>query len=323
MKGGQVNMKHRIVWASCLFLLIAPFVAFGDERPDWSDDLRAAPADPQDDPMSLQGSGTQTSSGSSGFWIFPEPAPLEGRIATDRPAFSDTAALVPRGRFQIEGGYQFTYDRESKRRIRDHTFPELAFRTGLTDWLEFRAKWNGASLTELQDQITSRGGRRVTKEWHDDSGTDLNLGFKMPVLRDKEGLPNVSVITSLNVPTGGDTKSANNVVPEVKFPWNYAITNEFTAYGSYFARVNDGSNGQFFQNGVTLAGAYQVHDRVKLYLEYLGLYPGNRSEDCAHILSGGPIIFLTDNLSMDLRASVGLNEQAPDFQCSVGFGIRF
>jgi len=279
-------------------------------------------------PMSIESAATteentSSNSSSSGFWIFPSPAPMTDRIATDRPAFSDTASLVPRGRFQIEGGYQFTYDRESKRRIYDHTFPEIAFRTGLTDWLEFRMKWNGYSLSEISDVIKTPAGRRVRDEQHDDSGTDLNVGFKLPLLRGKEGLPNISVIPSLNLPTGGSGKSADNVVPEVKFPWNYAITKEWGVYGSYFARVNDGANGQFFQNGVTLATAYQVHDRVKLYLEYLGLYPGIRDEDCAHILSGGPIIWLTDNLSLDMRASVGLNEQAPDFQSSIGFGIRF
>ena len=282
-----------------------------------------------EEPMDLEQSETtvesteEVQSSSEGFWIFPSPAPLTGRIATDRPAFSDTASLVPRGRFQFEGGYQFTYDREGKKRTYDHLFPESAFRTGLTDWLEFRMKWNGYSLTETTDRFTTRGGRHIMRETHDDSGTDLNLGFKMPVIRDKENLPNISFIASMNVPTGGGGKSANNVVPEIKFPWSYAITNEWSVYGSYFARVNDGPGGQFFQNGVTLATAYDVHDRVKLYLEYLGVYPAVRDEDCAHLLSAGPIIWLTDNLSLDMRATVGLNEQAPDFQTSIGFGIRF
>lgn len=317
----------RVHWAFaiCLCALAAGEARAQEEE---AQPIRIGNEPATDEPMSIQSTtttneNTTTNSSSQGFWIFPAPAPLTGRIATDRPAFSDTASLVPRGRFQIEGGYQFTYDRESKRRIYDHTFPETALRTGLTDWLELRMKWNGYSLTEVSDIVKTPAGRRVRDEQHDDSGTDLNVGFKLPILRDMEGLPNISIIPSLTLPTGGGGKSADNVVPEVKFPWNYAITNEWGVYGSYFARVNDGSNGQFFQNGVTLATAYQVHDRVKLYLEYLGLYPAVRDEDCAHILSGGPIIWLTDNLSLDMRASVGLNEQAPDFQTSIGFGIRF
>jgi hypothetical protein len=122
-----------------------------------------------------------------GFWMFPEPAPMTGRIATDRPAFSDTASLVPRGRIQIEGGYQFTYDREGKKRTYDHLFPETALRTGLTDWLEFRMKWNGYSLTETTDQFTTRAGRRISRESHDDSGTDLTLGHPVVDRADRRG----------------------------------------------------------------------------------------------------------------------------------------
>ncbi|MBI5763243.1 MAG: transporter [Planctomycetes bacterium] len=278
-------------------------------------------------PMSLDETKTETTSekpsSSGGFWIFPDQAPLTGSIATDRPGFSDSAGLVPRGRFQIESGYTFSYDREDDRRVIDHTMPEIALRTGLTDCLEFRAKWNGYSYSEVLDRITTPAGRHIDHIDHIDGGSDMTLGIKVPLLRQKECLPNVSMIASLGVPTGSDSKSANNVVPEIKFPWNYALTKELTIYGSLLGRVNDGSNGQFFQTAATVAAGYQVCSRATLYLEYFGVYPGNRSEDSAHILSAGPIFKITDNISMDMRAAVGLNEQAPDFQASVGFGIRF
>ena len=93
---------------------------------------------------------------------------MTGKIATDRPGFSDTASLVPRGRIQIESGYTFTYDREHDRRVIDHNYPELALRTGLTDWLEFRALWIGYSSTEVLDKITTPAGRHINHEDHED-----------------------------------------------------------------------------------------------------------------------------------------------------------
>lgn len=279
-----------------------------------------------DRPLSLDETKTETTdtkSASSGIWIFPDQAPLDGKIATDRPAFSDTASLVPRGRFQIESGYTFTYDREDDRRVIDHTMPAVALRTGITDWLEFRTQWFGYSYTEELSDIRTRAGRTVDHTDHIDGGSDLNLGFKVPLIKQKEWRPNVSLIASLYVPTGSDSKSANNVVPELKLPWNYALNDKFTIYGSILGRVADGDNGQFFQTAATAAAAYQVCSRAKLYAEYFGIFPGNRSEDCMHMVSVGPIFSITDNVSMDLRATVGLNEQAPDFQASVGFGIRF
>jgi len=287
----------------------------------------ASRVDLGDKPMSLTMGETSTAEttqqGSSGFWIFPEAAPLSGPIVTDRPGFSDAAALVPRGHFQIESGYTFSYDREGDRRIYNHTMPEIALRTGLTDWLEFRTQWAGYSYAEVLDKITTPAGRHISDTDHVDGGTDLNLGFKIPILKQKDWMPNLSVIPSLYVPTGSDSKSFNNVVPELKFPWNYNFCKWFTAYGSVLGRVPDGQYGQFFQTAATVAGGFHVHDRVTLYVEYFGLYPANRTQDCAHLLSGGPIIQITDNISLDLRAAVGLNEQAPDFQASIGFGIRF
>ena len=276
------------------------------------------------EPMSRKDTSatTTTEESKSGFWMFPEPAPL-GSIVTDRPGFSSTAALVPRGRTQIESGYTFTYDREGHKRVIDHQFPEIGLRTGLMDWLEFRVNWAGESLTETLDVIKTPAGRRVGHEDHDDGCTDMSVGFKLPLIRDREGLPNISIIPSLGIPTGKDSKSANNVVPEVKLPWNYAVTPAFTGYGSILGRVQDGPSSQFFQTAATLAGGYKVTDWATLYLEYYGLYHNAKDSDCAHVLSAGPIFKISDNVSLDMRASVGLNEEAPDFQASIGFGIRF
>lgn len=319
------------------------FVVLNEKR-----DGTTGPRDPSRSPMSLQ-EGQDSSGGttesetvttetiettettsttettdSGGFWIFPDQAPLTGRIITDRPGFSDSAALVPRGRFQIESGYTFTYDRESDRRILDHTFPELLFRTGLTEYLELRLGWAGASLTETLQDVTRRN-RTHSHEDHNDGWRDTSIGVKVPILKDCENLPNISAIFTLGLPTGNPSKSTRDVSYELKFPMNYAVTDRFTVYGSVLSRFLNSveGDGLFCQHAATLAGGYRVMDDLTLYLEYFGVYPANKNTDCAHILSAGPIIHLSDNVSLDMRAGVGLNEQAPDFQASVGFGIRF
>ncbi|HWL94737.1 MAG TPA: transporter, partial [Phycisphaerae bacterium] len=166
------------------------------------------------------------------FWFWPSPAPLKGKIATDRPGFSNTASLVPRGRVQFEGGYTFTYDREDDRRIYDHRMGEMALRTGLTDWLELRVGWAGFSATEFTERIRRPVGRMVTQERHEDGWHDMNLGVKVPLLREKKCLPNVSFIYEMSIPTGSSDKSTNDVGHFFSLPWNYAITKKITAFGS-------------------------------------------------------------------------------------------
>ena len=66
--------------------------------------------------------------------------------------------------FQLEAGYTFTYDRERKDRVRDHTAPELLMRIGLVDNFELRIGWDGYSWTDSQFDGETRGGCRVTRE---------------------------------------------------------------------------------------------------------------------------------------------------------------
>jgi hypothetical protein len=267
---------------------------------------------------------TETTTSSEGFWFWPEPAPLKGPISTDRPGFSDSANLVPRGHIQIESGYTYTYDSEHGTRINDHSAPQLAFRTGLTDWMELRIQWAGYSWSKIHtDDFKTQGGRTISRDTHEDGAYDMNLGFKFPIVKQGCWWPTISVIPSLYVPSGSDNKSANNVVPELKFPWNYAINDCWTVYGSVLGRVPDGDRGQFYQTAVTLAGGYKINDCISVYLEYLGIYKTAPGQDCTHLLSTGPVFKITDNISLDTRVSCGLNEQAPDFQASIGFGIRY
>ncbi len=335
-------MKNRHIGCAAYVIVLALLISSAEAQSDfrWLEDGSGPSADAQKAaplPLSLNETGDETEeSGEAqsteqvedetdegGFWMFPKPAPLTGRIATDRPGFSDNAGLVPRGRNQFEMGYTFTYDREDDDRLISHTFPELLYRTGLTDYLELRIAWTGGTLIETLTEITTPAGRRVSKEDHSDGYRDMSLGAKVPILRGQQNLPNVSAIYTMSMPTGNSTHSTNDVSYELKFPWNYPLADRLTIYGSALGRVLNSPDGHFYQTAVTTAAGYRVMDDLTLYLEYFGVYPFTKESDCAHILSAGPIIHLADNVSLDLRAGLGLNEEAPDFQASIGFGFRF
>ncbi|HWL92158.1 MAG TPA: transporter, partial [Phycisphaerae bacterium] len=148
-------------------------------------------------------------------------------------------------------------------------------------------------------------------------------GVKVPLLREKKCLPNVSFIYEMSIPTGSSTKSSDDVGHFFSLPWNYAITKKITAFGSLAGTVTNSPTGQFFAGQATLGGAYHATDWMTLYTEYFTRIHNTEHGDCLHVLSAGPIFWLTDNISIDTRIGVGLNEEAPDFQTSVGMGIRF
>lgn len=260
----------------------------------------------------------------SGFWIFPSPTPLQGSLSTDRPGFSDSYSLVPRGRFHIEGGYSFTYDREQHSRTKNHLLGEWSLRTGITDDFELRIKWGGFSFTDAVYRGESRfSGRSIMIEDHDDGGTDMSIGFKSPLLRQDGWIPNLSIIPAISLPTGANSKSTNDVDPEVRLAWNYALTDKWQVYGVGLAAAVSDSEGTIFQSGASLATYYQFTPELAGFIEYFGLYPSGRGSDCQHNINFGPVILINENFQIDIRAGFGLNEQAPDFFCGIGFGWRF
>jgi hypothetical protein len=284
--------------------------------------LQNQPDQPEPEPTAAEEAAKDST---PGFWIFNRP-PLEGTLSTDRPGFSDSFALVPRGYHHLESGYSFYYDHENGTRTKTHAIGEFSLRAGLTDWFELRIKWSGYSLAETLGMSESRwSGRHVMAEDHNDGAGDMSVGFKMPLLKQDGLIPNLSIIPAISVPTGSDGKTTGDVDPEIRLAYNYALTDKWSVYGVGLATwLTDGnSDGRFFQAGASLATYYQFTKNVGGFLEYYGLYPSARGTDCQHNIDFGPVFLINDNLQIDVRAGFGLNEEAPDFQAGIGVSYRF
>lgn len=250
-------------------------------------------------------------------------APFDGPISTDRPDFTESTSVVPRGRFQLEGGYTYTVDRERGRGTHDHTFPEFLLRTGVGSGWELRFAWSGLSLTREAYRDRNDAGRRVWVREHDDGATDLNVGFKTRLVEASGWVPGLSLIGQLSLPTGSLSKSAGDADPEIKLLWSYSLTERLGLAGNVNVAAPNDDRGRFFQNAASISLAYAISDQVGAYVEYFGFYPAARGSDCAHSLNGGFTLQVTENLQFDVRAGGGLNEEADDFFAGVGFAIRF
>lgn len=259
----------------------------------------------------------------AGFWILNRAAHV-GPMSSDRPGFSDSFALVPRGYSHLEFGYTFAYDREQTTRAQGHTLGEFSLRTGLTDDFELRIKWTGFSFTESLFPDTSRwSGRRIATKDHDDGGTDMSIGFKSPLLKQDGLVPNLSIIPAISLPTGRRSKSTGDVDPEIRLAWNYSLSDKWSVYGVGLATVLSDDEGRIFQSGASLATYYQFTPELGGFVEYYGLYPSTRGGDCQHNIDFGPVILVDANFQIDIRAGFGLNDEAPDFIAGIGFCFRF
>ncbi len=259
-----------------------------------------------------------------GFLFWPSPAPLEGTLSTDRPGFADTTSVVPRGHMQIELGYTYTEDSGDGVRKQDHAFAQTNFRIGLLDNLELRTLWNGFSATESRLIAESpRTGRRFHARDHDDGAGDMTLGLRTQIVKNDGFVPDLTFLTNLSIPVGSNSKTAGDVVPDARLAYGWALTEKLRLYGVGIAAVPVSDGERYFQTAGSAGLSYAWTDRLSTFVEYFGIFPGARYEDCAHNMDGGFAFLLSDNCQLDFSAGVGLNEQAPDYFVGVGISFRW
>lgn len=310
---------NRLLFGRLALLAASPAMAAVQSDDPRTTETRPIDARPSDPPAAVAGSEHASP---PGLWHWP-PAPLTEPLVTDRPDFTESTDAVPRGRFQLEGGYTFTYDHERKERLRSHTAPELLLRLGLFDDFELRIGWEGYAWESALFEAETRAGRRVLREDWSQGGNDLSLGFKHK-LWEQDGLrPHFGVIGELTVPSGSAGVSSADVDPEVKLLWSYDLNERLALSGNVNFAVPSEDAGRFFQTAASVSAAYSLTDRIGTYVEYFGFYPNARGSNCAHTLNGGLTFLITDNFQLDCRVGTGLNDEADDFFAGVGFAIRW
>jgi len=61
-----------------------------------------------------------------------------------------------------------------------------------------------------------------------------------------------------------------------------------------------------------------------MYAEWFGIYSDNLADEFSiSIFNVGIDHYVTDNIVLDIRVGKGLSDDADDFFCGVGGGIRF
>ncbi len=259
-----------------------------------------------------------------GFLLWPKPDPLSGTISTDRPGFSDSTSVVPRGHVQLESGYSYSYERAPHHvRVQLQDYPELSLRIGVLSDLEARVGWTGAVITRSRYLAKTRAGRTTTFLDESQGGADMKVGLKWAMTRQAGLIPNLSLIPSLYLPTGADGFTTGDVDPEVRIAYSWLLLKKLTIYGvAQLSSISD-EQGRYFQCGASAAASYQVTDKLAGILEYYFIDPLTRGSDSSQNLNVCATYLITDNIQFDIRVGFGLNEEAPGFSTSAGISFRF
>jgi len=224
-------------------------------------------------------------------------------IATDRPAFTDSSAVVPDKVFQAENGLLDTSDQA--RRTLD--FPETLIRIGIGPSTELR--FTAPDYT--RDYEASTGLRS--------NFGDLALGVKQQ-LPSPFGLE-LAAVLSLSLPTGAAAVSGHGYDPSFQLPWSHKLASNCIAAGmpSLYVPAQNGAHSVVGES--TFLVDRQLNKDWGAFAEYAGDFPqAGGPRDLLHF---GTAYRIAAHYQLDLHVGVGLSTGTADHLVGIGYSFRF
>ena len=249
--------------------------------------------------------------------------PYEERLETERHDFTQSAITVGRHVVQLESGYSYFYKDNIDETESSHTFPEMLLRIGITEDIEFRARWNYVWQV-------------ITDEPDESGSEDLRLSLKWQISRpEEEGLmPTSALETRITAPTGGEVYSTEQVEFSLDYIYQWQLTECMTIAGSTgFATNGFGDFGlvpteptedRFDALSQSAVLGLELSEQNTMYVEwYTILSDGLEDDYVISVFNIGIDHYMTENFVLDIRAGVGLTEDSDDFFTGIGGGYRF
>jgi hypothetical protein len=234
----------------------------------------------------------------------PDAGSASAAIATDRPAITDSSAVVPSAVFQAENGVLVT-DGHGQR---TPDFTETLFRVGFGPSTEARFTVPDYYL----DSVTAAGSR---------SGFgDLAAGVKQQIRTGPDGFE-VAVIVSLSFPTGAAAITSHGYDPSFQLPWSRKLSSNWTAAGmlSIYVPTQNGSHTVVGESTFLLDR--QLTKAWDAFAEYAGDFP--QAGGPRHVLHFGTAYKITPRQQLDLHVGVGLSAAAADYFAGIGYSFSF
>jgi hypothetical protein len=229
------------------------------------------------------------------------------RIDTDRPDQTESSAIVPKGWFQAEIGFQI--DKEGKNRQWLH--PSALWKYGLAKWIELRLITEMTTL-DLPGSIAGR--------YKETGFLPLQFGVKVKLFEEKGIIPQTSLIMHNSFSSIASEKFRDNKwAPNFRFVMSNDISRNISLGYNLGAEWDGETTKPRWL--YTFAPALNVGEKWRVYVESYGYWGSGHAPD--HNLAGGIIYFLTPDVQFDLSPSFGLTEAAVDRYITVGLSFRF
>ncbi|MGC4042927.1 MAG: transporter [Armatimonas sp.] len=229
-------------------------------------------------------------------------AHADGPIETDRPDFTESANVVPKGRLQIESGFTSLRERGG----RTTGVPEALFRGGVDGRWEWRLG--------LPNYIDSRSGAERLRGFG-----DTYLGAKIK-LTPAEGEFNASLIPAVMLPGGRSGLRSEAVAPEIKLCVAKPLSEKHSLSGMLYGAwpKEEGRRNSVLQSTLSLGTA--LGERMAAFTEYAGTFAKRGGSE--HVGHFGLTYLATPEQQWDLHFGFGQRPTGSSRFIAGGFSIR-
>lgn len=266
------------------------------------------------------------------LWMVPavlEADPLP-ELVTDRPDFTESGVVVPKGHFQFEAGGtwvrfvdevdilyregpEFAYQRADGD-IEILSGPELLLRVGILNRLELRLGFPDYIDVSVPGLRVEFPGNPERAGFGDSSiGTKVQLG---PVAEAWD----VAAIATLSLPTGEDDLTSDAYDPDFILTLGRDL-GRFFSVGTQLSAgwPTEGDDRTFLWGGTFVVGA-SFCERWGTFVEVAYEVPEEGEEPV--VFHYGYTMMIGDNFQLDIHGGTGLNDAAPDFFLGGGLSLR-
>lgn len=234
-------------------------------------------------------------------------ADIPGELVTDRPDFTESSQVVPRGWVQIESGLALeTSQAENRRTI---AFGTPLLRVGIIRKLEFRIGADGLIYERVGEERSC-------------GLSDLDFGVKYQLLQEGRRRPVMSVIVAVSTPVGHSSFSSGAYEPVLKLTWAKDLAAGFSAAGNFNWSALSVDGGQLHQRVASLSIGHGLGRGFNGFWEVYGYTAEERGGGNAYIFASGLTRGIGKNAQWDVSVNRRMGTQGPDWVVSAGFVTR-
>ncbi len=233
-------------------------------------------------------------------------SPKIGELVTDRPDFTESAEVVPKGWLQWESGFQFDRSGTS----RGYTFGAPLLRFGISKKFELRLATDGVVGQRESGDPLLRGM------------ADSSIGFKYKIVDESKWFPSFSAIPAVSLPSGHSAFSSGKADPGVKFALGKDVPLGFSVSSNInYNSLSDGI-GRYNQSAVTLSVGHAFGERFAGYWELYSFNHDERNSGRMTVFQSGVTTAVGQNAQLDVSVGRRLTSVGPDWLVSFGWATR-